>query len=147
MTSLMGLSTDSLNYQKPISCNQALNQWAFWGTLYIKHRELHLSPNFHSLLMSTNNNSFFFFSTRALTFSWWVFLRNRVFETIFLGWLQTSLLISASWVARITGVSHQCPAKWFLFNRQIHVHTSVRTHSHTHFTFLYIDEIILETLF
>jgi hypothetical protein len=29
-------------------------------------------------------------------------------ETIFLGWLQTTiLLISASWVARITGVGHQ----------------------------------------
>jgi hypothetical protein len=32
--------------------------------------------------------------------------------TTCLGWLQTViLLISASWVARITGVSHQCPAR------------------------------------
>jgi hypothetical protein len=32
-------------------------------------------------------------------------------QTICLDWLGTSiLLISASWIARITGVSHQCPA-------------------------------------
>jgi hypothetical protein len=32
-------------------------------------------------------------------------------QTICLGWFRTEiLLISASWVARITGVSHQCPA-------------------------------------
>jgi hypothetical protein len=32
-------------------------------------------------------------------------------QTIFLGWLQTLiLLISASWKAKITGVSHQQPA-------------------------------------
>jgi hypothetical protein len=36
---------------------------------------------------------------------------HRVSWTICLGWLQTTvLLISASQVARITGVSHQCPA-------------------------------------
>jgi hypothetical protein len=38
-------------------------------------------------------------------FLWWVT------GTICLGWLQTAiLLISASWVARLTGVSHWCPA-------------------------------------
>jgi hypothetical protein len=40
------------------------------------------------------------------------FFRDRVLWTICLGWLQTAiLLISASWVARITGVSHQHPAR------------------------------------
>jgi hypothetical protein len=35
-------------------------------------------------------------------------------RTICLGWFQTMiLLISASWVARITGVSYQCPATIF----------------------------------
>jgi hypothetical protein len=39
-------------------------------------------------------------------FLWWVFLGDRVLRTICLGWLPTSiLLICASWVARITGVS------------------------------------------
>jgi hypothetical protein len=37
----------------------------------------------------------------------------RVLQTIFLGWHQT--MISASWVARIIGMSHQCLAIW-LFN-------------------------------
>jgi hypothetical protein len=61
--------------------------------------------------------SFFFaivrFEFRAFTLShctspflWWFFLA-RVLQTICLGWLWTvSLLIYASWVARITGVSH-----------------------------------------
>jgi hypothetical protein len=35
-------------------------------------------------------------------------------RTIYLVWLWTAiLLISASWVARITGVSHQCPPVWW----------------------------------
>jgi hypothetical protein len=39
------------------------------------------------------------------------FFRVRVSQTICLGWLRTStLLISASFVARITGMSHQHPA-------------------------------------
>jgi hypothetical protein len=39
------------------------------------------------------------------------FFRDRVSQTICLGWLQTLiLLISASWVARITGMSHQSVA-------------------------------------
>jgi hypothetical protein len=37
---------------------------------------------------------------------------DRVLQTICLGWLLTvNLLISASWVARITGVNHWCLAK------------------------------------
>jgi hypothetical protein len=40
---------------------------------------------------------------------WWVFW-DRVSRTVFPGWLQTTvLLISVSWVARITGMSH-----WYL---------------------------------
>jgi hypothetical protein len=52
-------------------------------------------------------------------FLWWVFLRDRVSRTVCLGWLWTViLLISASWVARIIGVSHQCPAHyWFLLGK------------------------------
>jgi hypothetical protein len=43
-------------------------------------------------------------------FLWWVF-QDRFSWTICLEWLQTViLLISASWVARITGVSHPHPA-------------------------------------
>jgi hypothetical protein len=37
--------------------------------------------------------------------------RDGVSQIICLGWLQPLiLLISASWVAKITGVSHQCTA-------------------------------------
>jgi hypothetical protein len=39
------------------------------------------------------------------------YFQDRVSQTTCLGWLRTSiLLISASWVARITGMSHWCPA-------------------------------------
>jgi hypothetical protein len=52
----------------------------------------------------------------ASPFLYWVFLRLG-FSTVCLGWLQTAiLLISASWVARITSVSHQCLAgNWVLY--------------------------------
>jgi hypothetical protein len=44
-------------------------------------------------------------------FSVMVFFWDRVLRTIHPGWLQTSiLLISASWVVRITGTSHRCPS-------------------------------------
>jgi hypothetical protein len=44
------------------------------------------------------------------------FFLYRVRKTICPGWLQTTiLLISASWVARITGMSHQRLAKLFIF--------------------------------
>jgi hypothetical protein len=40
--------------------------------------------------------------------------RDRVSGTICLGWLWTAvLLFSASWVARITGVRHQCLSLYF----------------------------------
>jgi hypothetical protein len=40
------------------------------------------------------------------------FFRDRVSRTVCLGWLLTViLLVSASWVARIIGVSHWCLAK------------------------------------
>jgi hypothetical protein len=46
----------------------------------------------------------------------WVFW-NRVLWTTSLGWLWTViLLIFASQVARITGVSYQCLAKFNFFN-------------------------------
>jgi hypothetical protein len=41
------------------------------------------------------------------SFSWFFFFWGRVLWTVCLGWLWTeSLLISASWVIRTTGVSH-----------------------------------------
>jgi hypothetical protein len=45
------------------------------------------------------------------------FFQDRVSRTICLDWLWTAvLLISASWVARITGMSHQRPAQFFLLH-------------------------------
>jgi hypothetical protein len=45
----------------------------------------------------------------------WGLFQGRVSRTICLGWLLTEiLLISASWIARITGVSHLCLARWIL---------------------------------
>jgi hypothetical protein len=39
------------------------------------------------------------------------FFWDRVLQTVYPGWLGTAiLLISASWVAKITGVSHWCSA-------------------------------------
>jgi hypothetical protein len=44
-----------------------------------------------------------------------LFLRCGLVSYFSLGWLRTSIfLISASWVARITGMSHQCPVLFFL---------------------------------
>jgi hypothetical protein len=41
---------------------------------------------------------------------------DRVSRAICLGWLQTEiLLISASWVARITGMRHPCSASHIIF--------------------------------
>jgi hypothetical protein len=49
----------------------------------------------------------------------WVF-QDRVSQTIFPGWLQTVIfLISVSWVARITGVSHWHPLLLVLTFRRI----------------------------
>jgi hypothetical protein len=44
-------------------------------------------------------------------FSWWIFFKIQSIKLFCLGWVQTAiLLISASWVARITVVSHWHPA-------------------------------------
>jgi hypothetical protein len=44
------------------------------------------------------------------------YFRDSILRTICLGWLQTTiLLISASWVASVTGVSHWRPAWAFIF--------------------------------
>jgi hypothetical protein len=76
---------------------------------------------FHACKWST----FFFFSVlgfelRAYTLSSTspflcrVFFEVRVLQTIYSGWLLImSLLITASWVARITGVSLRCPAIFY----------------------------------
>jgi hypothetical protein len=59
---------------------------------------------------------FFFLQSQGLnsgptTFFWWWIFQDRVSRTICPGWLRTViLLISASWVARITDVSHWHPA-------------------------------------
>jgi hypothetical protein len=45
---------------------------------------------------------------------YWIF-RDGVSRTVCLGCLQTMILLSsASWVTRITGVSHRCLARLFL---------------------------------
>jgi hypothetical protein len=47
---------------------------------------------------------------------WWVFFKIGSLETVCPGWLWTLiLLISASWVARITDVSHRCLACTYIF--------------------------------
>jgi hypothetical protein len=54
--------------------------------------------------MLSHSTSLFFVCVMGL-------FRDRISRTICPGWLRTTiLLISASWVARITGVSHQHPA-------------------------------------
>jgi hypothetical protein len=54
-------------------------------------------------------------ATPPVLFLWWVF-GDRVTWTICPGWLQiVILLISPSWVARITGLSHWHPATHFVF--------------------------------
>jgi hypothetical protein len=48
--------------------------------------------------------------TPPALFWWWFFFRDRVLQTICPGWLWTTiLLITVSWVARISGVSHHHP--------------------------------------
>jgi hypothetical protein len=79
-------------------------------------------------------------------FLWWIFW-DRVSRTIFPGWLWTTvLLISASWVAKIIGVSHWCPTLIYiltvtfarpvglspLLSSLLHTHTHTHTHPHTH---------------
>jgi hypothetical protein len=50
--------------------------------------------------------------------TFFVFFQDRVSQTICQGWLRTLIiLISASWVARIIGVSHWHPA-WFCLLRE-----------------------------
>jgi hypothetical protein len=47
---------------------------------------------------------------------WWVFFKIGSCELFDQGWLWTAiLLISASWVARITGVCHWCLATMYFF--------------------------------
>jgi hypothetical protein len=59
-------------------------------------------------------------------FLWWGFSWWGSLELFAWGWLQTVILLnSASWVARITGVSHQYPA-W----RSISWHLLVSLKSH-----------------
>jgi hypothetical protein len=67
---------------------------------------------------------FFFFLVLAfelrpytLPFSSDNFFRDKVSWTVYLGWLQTMiLLISAPWVARITNMNHPClVAIWLLW--------------------------------
>jgi hypothetical protein len=54
-------------------------------------------------------------ATLLAPFLWRVF-QKRVSGTICLGWLWTAfLLFSASWVARIAGVTHWCLAFIFFF--------------------------------
>jgi hypothetical protein len=86
--------------------------------------------SFISILEGFGQETFFFFFSRYWGLnsgpSPWAttpaqffvigFFWDRVSQTVCPDWLQTEiLLISASWVARITGVSHQCPALFIYF--------------------------------
>jgi hypothetical protein len=77
-------------------------------------------------VLKINTTDFFFLvlelELRAFTLShstspfcdW--FFQDRILWTICTGWFWTGILpISASWVARITGVRHWCPAISWLF--------------------------------
>jgi hypothetical protein len=60
---------------------------------------------------------------------------DRVSQTICLGWLWTAiLLISAYWVARITGVSHRCLACCCFFNNFIKIKLTYRRLHHSKYT-------------
>jgi hypothetical protein len=82
------------------------------------HCPLWLNTNLHLGFSSFPNlpHPILGFELRAYTLShstspflWWGFSRWGVSRTICLGWLQTRILLNfASWVARITGLSHQC---------------------------------------
>jgi hypothetical protein len=49
-------------------------------------------------------------------FLWWVGFQDRILRTVFLGWLWTEiLLIFASWIAKIIGISNWCPAAPVIF--------------------------------
>jgi hypothetical protein len=54
--------------------------------------------------------------------------QDRVLRTVCLGWL----LISASWVAGITGVSHQCLARMFYITHILSQYFKKSTQTHTH---------------
>jgi hypothetical protein len=80
------------------------------------------------LVPLVRSEGIFFFSSGARTqglhleplhqpFLWWFFFWDRVSCTICPGWLWTTvLLISASWVARITGMSHRHPRPFSVFD-------------------------------
>jgi hypothetical protein len=85
-------------------------------------------PLLHSVVLI-----FFFFSElgleiRAYTLSHSTspffcdeYFRDRVSRAIYPGWLRTMiLLISASWVARVTGMNHQPPALFCSLKRDLH---------------------------
>jgi hypothetical protein len=56
-------------------------------------------------------------------FLWWIFFKIGSSGTICPGWLRTSIpLISASWVARITGVRHQC---WAVHSKHSRDHLTI----------------------
>jgi hypothetical protein len=57
-------------------------------------------------------------------FLWWIFFEIGCWELFAQGWLRTEiLLIYASWVARITGMSHQgaCPWRSNSLNTKVYI--------------------------
>jgi hypothetical protein len=91
--------------------------------LFFNHKKVFVNFSYNNL-HDQGFPSFFFFGpgawTQGLPTLWTTppallfvkgVFQDRISQTVCLGWLwATILLISASWVARITGVSHQCLA-------------------------------------
>jgi hypothetical protein len=98
----------------------------------------------HKILLCASGFCFLFFfqywslnsgpspwATPPALFLWRVFW-DRVSQTICLGWLRTMiLLISASWVARIIGMSHQCPAHLVILYLHFSDYINYDTHSNS----------------
>jgi hypothetical protein len=63
------------------------------------------------VVLGLDLRTYYTLSPTAGHFLWRVFPRQEL-ANYFLGWLQiVVLLISASWVAKITGMRHCCPAR------------------------------------
>jgi hypothetical protein len=76
------------------------------------------------------------------------FFQDKVLRTICPGWLRTAvLLISVSWVARTTGVSHHCLARMLtllmhITNNLIHKMKDEKWKDYMFFVFVFTDKFL-----